>query len=64
MVITSDVWGWFNRQDFMTKKRGGDPQHFHPRNLREMENLRLFQRTELEHTPSNLYQQAIKGFLS
>ena len=26
--------------------------------------LRLFQHTELEHTPSNLHQQAIKGFLS
>ncbi len=26
--------------------------------------LRLFQHTELEHTPSTLYQQAIKGFLS
>ena len=26
--------------------------------------LRLFQHTELEHTPSNLYQQAIMGFLS
>ncbi len=24
----------------------------------------LFQHTELEHTPSNLYQQAIKVFLS
>ena len=23
--------------------------------------LRLLQHTELEHTPSNLYQQAIKG---
>ena len=26
--------------------------------------LRLFQHTELEHTPSNLYQEAIMGFLS
>ena len=26
--------------------------------------LRLFQHTELEHTPSNLYQQDINGFLS
>ena len=30
----------------------------------EMICLRLFQHTELEHTPSNLYQQAMKGFLS
>ena len=26
--------------------------------------LRLFQHTELEHIPSNLYQRAKKGFLS
>ena len=26
--------------------------------------LRLFQHTELEHTPSNLYQRAIMGFLA
>ena len=26
--------------------------------------LRLFQHTELEHTPSNLYQEAIMGVLS
>ena len=32
--------------------------------VKELLFLRLFHHTELEHTPSNLYQQAIKGFLS
>ena len=32
--------------------------------LEETNTLRLFQHTELEHTPSNLYEKAKEGFLS
>ena len=55
--IDSEKWDHSRKRSQLTFSK-------HIKNLSKDLSLGLFQHTELEHIPSNLYQQARKGFLS